>query len=69
MLEDRSDRGEEARERPRVARRGMLRELLSFLMHEKKWWLIPLVLLLLGLVGLVVLLEGSALAPFVYPLF
>jgi hypothetical protein len=49
--------------------RGVLGEFLRFLVREKKWWLIPLILLLLGLVGLVVLTEGSALAPFIYPLF
>jgi hypothetical protein len=47
----------------------MFGEILRFLVHEKKWWLIPLILILLGLVGLVVLTEGSALAPFIYPLF
>jgi hypothetical protein len=50
-------------------RRTLLREFLTFLITEKKWWLIPLALLLLGLVGLLVLVEGSALAPFIYPLF
>jgi hypothetical protein len=49
--------------------KGLIREFVSFLLHEKKWWLIPLVVLLLGLVGLIVLTEGSALAPFIYPLF
>ena len=47
----------------------LFKEFLLFLKQEKKWWLIPLILLLLGLVGLMVLVEGSALAPFVYPLF
>jgi hypothetical protein len=50
-------------------RPGLIAEFLHFLIQEKKWWLIPLILMLLGLVGLLVLTEGSALAPFVYPLF
>jgi hypothetical protein len=50
-------------------RPSIFREFLSFLIKEKKWWLIPLVLVLLGLVGLLVLVEGTALAPFIYPLF
>jgi hypothetical protein len=53
----------------RGKRRTILGEFVTFLLREKKWWLIPLILLLLGLVGLLVLAEGSALAPFIYPLF
>ena len=43
-------------------------EFLEFLKHNKKWWLLPIILILLGL-GLLVLLSSSALAPFIYPLF
>jgi len=47
----------------------MLGEIWSFLRVRKKWWLGPIVatLLLLGL--LLVLTQGSALAPFIYTLF
>jgi len=48
---------------------GLLRDYLRFLRREKRWWLLPLLLLLLGLVGLLLLTERSALAPYVYPLF
>lgn len=44
-------------------------ELLVFVWHGKVWWLTPIVIALLMLSGLVVLLETSALAPFVYALF
>jgi hypothetical protein len=44
------------------------REFLAFLRHNKKWWLLPIVLILLALSALL-LLSGSALAPFVYTLF
>jgi hypothetical protein len=47
---------------------GLLREFLSFLRHNKKFWLIPLLLALLGL-GLLVILGGTAAAPFIYTLF
>lgn len=49
-------------------RSNILREFLDFLRHNKKWWLLPIVLILL-LMGLLVLLSGSAIAPFLYPLF
>ena len=44
-------------------------ELLSFLKKRKKYWLWPLVILLVLLGLIVVLAEGSALAPFIYSLF
>jgi hypothetical protein len=43
-------------------------EFLEFLKHNKKWWLLPIILMLL-LLGLLVLLSGTAIAPFIYPLF
>lgn len=45
------------------------RELLSFLKQRKKWWLIPIVILVVLLGMLIVLTEGSAVAPFIYALF
>ena len=46
-----------------------LKEIWSFLRVRKKWWLVP-VIVLLGLIGaLLILTEGSALAPFIYALF
>jgi len=47
---------------------GLSRELYDFLAENKKWWLAPIVLAVL-LLGLLVLLGGSAAAPFIYPLF
>lgn len=43
-------------------------EFLAFLRHNRKWWLLPMLLLILLLGGLV-LLGGTALAPFLYTLF
>lgn len=43
-------------------------ELMVFLTHNKKWWLTPIVIMLL-LVGALVMLGGTAAAPFIYTLF
>lgn len=48
--------------------RGILGEMMSFLRHNKKWWLLPIILVLLGF-GLLLLLSTSAAAPFIYTLF
>jgi hypothetical protein len=47
---------------------GIVREFLQFLVENKAWWLAP-ILMALVLLGLVVFLSGSGLAPFIYPLF
>lgn len=46
---------------------GLVREFLEFLRDNKKWWLIP-ILVVLALLGLLVILGNTA-APFIYPLF
>lgn len=46
-----------------------LRDLWNFLKERKKWWLAPLIIVLLLLGLLLVLGSGSALAPFIYTLF
>lgn len=48
-------------------RQGTLAELVDFLRHNKKWWLAPIVIVLL-LVGVLIILSGTALAPLIYPL-
>jgi hypothetical protein len=48
---------------------SFLRELASFLISRKKYWLIPIVLMLVVFGGLIVLTKGSAVAPFIYTLF
>ena len=47
---------------------GFLSEFASMLMHNKKWWLTPIVLVLI-LFGLLIILGGSSYAPFIYTLF
>jgi len=46
-----------------------LKELLAFLKQRKKYWLWPLFIILILLGTLIVLVEGSALAPFIYSIF
>ena len=52
-----------------ISRFGILGKLLSFLWKRKKWWLIPLIIILV-IFGLLMIFAGSTgLAPFIYPLF
>ena len=44
-------------------------ELWAFMRTQKKWWLGPIVLVLIILGLVIILTEGSALAPFIYTLF
>jgi hypothetical protein len=46
-----------------------LKELLYFLKTRKKFWLLPLIIMLLVLASLVALTSASALAPFIYAIF
>ncbi len=46
-----------------------LKDLLGFMKARKKYWLLPLVLVLLLFGILIVLTSGSAIAPFIYTLF
>jgi hypothetical protein len=48
---------------------SILREFWSFLRVRKKWWLAPILFILLALGFVLVLTEGSALAPLIYSLF
>ena len=46
-----------------------VKEMAAFLLSRKKYWLIPIVVMLTMLGFLLVLTQGSALAPFIYALF
>ncbi len=48
---------------------AIIREFWDFLKVRKKWWLTPIVLVLVLLGALIVFTQGSALSPFVYTLF
>lgn len=55
-------------EQARQQRSGLVAELVDFLKNNKKWWLTPIVLVLL-IVGALIMLSGTAVAPFIYTLF
>jgi hypothetical protein len=52
-----------------MSKLSMLGEFWDFLKHRKKWWLAPVLFLLVLFGMLIVLTEGSAIAPFIYTLF
>ncbi len=52
-----------------MANQSLAIEFLRFIRHEKKWWMIPLVVVLLILGALLLFSSASPLAPFLYPLF
>lgn len=47
---------------------GFFAEFWLFLKHNRAWWMIP-ILVSLGFIALATWMSGSALAPFIYPLF
>lgn len=47
---------------------GLMREFLDFLLHNKKWWLIP-ILVVLAMVAVLVILGGTAIGPWIYTIF
>ena len=67
MADDESER-EDFAAQAAGARSSLAREFTDFLKENKKWWLAPIVIAILGL-GLLVLLGGTAAAPFIYTLF
>ena len=52
-----------------MGRVGVLLEFWEFLRHRKKYWLLPIVLILVLLGLVIVLTANSALAPFIYTVF
>jgi hypothetical protein len=52
-----------------MSKLNTVKELFGFLRREKKWWLIPMVLVLVLLAGLIIFAQSSAIAPFLYPFF
>jgi hypothetical protein len=48
---------------------GLARELWAFMRVRKKWWLAPILVILLLVSLLLVFAQGSALAPFIYTIF
>lgn len=47
---------------------GLVREMIGFMAQHKKWWLLPIFIVMLGM-GLLAVIGSSAAAPFIYTLF
>tara|TARA_Y100000590_G_C15721037_1_gene1013555 strand:+ start:2509 stop:2661 length:153 start_codon:yes stop_codon:yes gene_type:complete len=48
---------------------NILKELIRFLLARKKYWLIPIIIVLFLFGGLIVLTQGTVVAPFIYTIF
>jgi len=47
----------------------LLKDYCSFILHSKKYWMFPIMILLILLGGVIVMGEGSVMLPFIYTLF
>ena len=47
---------------------GLAAEFWDFLKHNKKWWLLPILLVMVA-IGVIIALGATGAAPFIYPLF
>ena len=52
-----------------MSKLSLLVELWQFLKVRKKWWLMPIIIMMILLGALIVFTEGSAIAPFIYAIF
>ncbi len=52
-----------------MGKAGITRELWSYLKERRKWWLLPIILIMLLVGALLVFAQGSVLAPFIYTIF
>ena len=52
-----------------MSKLSTIKELFGFLHREKKWWLIPMIVILVVMAVLIIFAQSSALAPFLYPFF
>jgi hypothetical protein len=48
---------------------SLTRELFAYMGARRKWWLLPILIVVLVFGGLLVLEQGSAIAPFIYTIF
>ena len=48
---------------------SLMKELWAFMRVRKKWWLLPIIMVLMAVGALLVFAQGSALAPFIYTIF
>jgi hypothetical protein len=52
-----------------MAQASLSKELWQFMKQRKKFWLLPIILIMVLVGGLLVFAQGSALAPFIYTIF
>ncbi len=62
------DRNNNVTELAKEDRQSLVSEFWDFLKHNKKWWLLPIIIVVLAL-GALVFLSGSGAAPFIYTFF
>jgi len=63
-----TDKGSDFAASARESRTGVVQDFWHFLRQNKKWWLLPIVVCLL-VVGVLIVLGSTSLAPFIYTLF
>ncbi len=52
-----------------MAKTGLISEFWAFMLVRKKWWLLPIIVVMVLVGALLVFAQGSALAPFIYTIF
>ena len=52
-----------------MSQSGIVGELWGFMRERKKWWLLPVIVVMVVMGALLVFAQGSALAPFIYTIF
>jgi hypothetical protein len=52
-----------------MASSGMAGELWAFMRTRKKWWLLPIIVMMILIGALLIFAQGSVLAPFIYTIF
>ena len=67
-MANRSKKADRFEEKSQQRRSTLIGELFSWVLHNKKWWLLPILVVLLML-GALVVVGGSGIAPFLYTLF
>jgi hypothetical protein len=63
---DESITGSQFEQASKESRPSLAAEFVYFLKHSKKWWLLP-ILIILGILALLALTSATGIAPFIYP--
>ena len=67
-IHEREQKASEFEQHASQKQTGIVREFVAFLLHNKKWWLTPIIVVLL-LLGLLIALGSTGATPFIYTLF